>query len=610
MFKKSSSVSRSVVARSPINSIAYKSTATVSRGDVPSLYLDFTSGTLDSKITFTRNSLASYIGIDGIFKNAANNEPRFSYDPAIVLAQNLVHNSANMTGFVVNSAGTITAQQVGTGTDSFGTYGDFRFFGTSTSNAYPAIRVVSSIDIVKGMSLASSCLVQIVSGSSPKPINFVQQELNNSGTYIRGLGTANINLSATTPTRYTIANQTAQDVATTKGCILITPSVYSAGDVVDVTIRVWLPQANYGTTLAAYTPTFGTPTTQCAAKGLLIEEQRSNLLLWSRDLSNAAWGKTDVTILQNQTGIDGIANSASFVTEGNAGTSSITQSATIPGNATVTYSRVLRRGSADWVRIAAANLANNGCAGWFNIATGVRGTVSAIGTGSGVSSTITNMGKGWFRCTITFTLPDAGTSINTNLYAVNADNSVLRVPNATYGADFAQLEVGASATSIIATTTASATRITDVAKMTGTNFSSWYNPLQSTFVVRANTDSITSQRGVISVNNTGINDKYDIRYRSPQSIGSLSGAGIWTLGSSVFDNNFHKIAVSIEAGSQISTLDAGTVFSATAPTLPPVNQLQIGGLDNGTGQQLNGHIQQIVYYPIKVSATKLTSLTI
>lgn len=47
----------------------------------PTLNLDFTKGILDSRITFTRNSTATYFGSDGLLKTAGINQPRFDYDP-------------------------------------------------------------------------------------------------------------------------------------------------------------------------------------------------------------------------------------------------------------------------------------------------------------------------------------------------------------------------------------------------------------------------------------------------------------------------------------------------------------------------------------------------
>ena len=48
----------------------------------PSVSLDFeNSKTLDPRITFTRSSVGTYVGADGLIKTAAADEPRFNHDP-------------------------------------------------------------------------------------------------------------------------------------------------------------------------------------------------------------------------------------------------------------------------------------------------------------------------------------------------------------------------------------------------------------------------------------------------------------------------------------------------------------------------------------------------
>lgn len=54
--------------------------------------------------------------------------------------------------------------------------------------------------------------------------------------------------------------------------------------------------------------------TTLATKGFLIEALSSNEILHSRDFTNASWVKVNVTAAITQTGIDGIANSASLLT--------------------------------------------------------------------------------------------------------------------------------------------------------------------------------------------------------------------------------------------------------------------------------------------------------
>lgn len=59
-------------------------------GAAPSLNLDFTSGVLDSRITFTRASTATYFDSTGTMQTAGNNVARFDYDPVLLQMRGLL----------------------------------------------------------------------------------------------------------------------------------------------------------------------------------------------------------------------------------------------------------------------------------------------------------------------------------------------------------------------------------------------------------------------------------------------------------------------------------------------------------------------------------------
>ncbi len=81
-------------------------------------------------------------------------------------------------------------------------------------------------------------------------------------------------------------------------------------------VYVWGGMINSGPVLADYIKT----TTDFAANpriesgGYLSEGTRSNHLLWSRDLTNVAWTKTNMSTSKTGTGYDGQANSATILT--------------------------------------------------------------------------------------------------------------------------------------------------------------------------------------------------------------------------------------------------------------------------------------------------------
>ena len=59
-------------------------------GDGSTLSLDFTTGALDSRLTFTRSTTGTYINSSGYVTSAAINAPRFDYDPTTLTARGLL----------------------------------------------------------------------------------------------------------------------------------------------------------------------------------------------------------------------------------------------------------------------------------------------------------------------------------------------------------------------------------------------------------------------------------------------------------------------------------------------------------------------------------------
>ena len=138
------------------------------------------------------------------------------------------------------------------------------------------------------------------------------------------------------------------------------PKIYVAEANNDVTFAganttdglfIYRAQLNLGSSALTYIPTttaavYSLPIdhnpTTFEPLGVLIEEQRTNLCLYSDDFTNAAWVKTNLTAAKTATGPDGVTNSASTLTA-TAANATARQDVTSASAARITSMFVKRR---------------------------------------------------------------------------------------------------------------------------------------------------------------------------------------------------------------------------------------------------------------------------
>jgi hypothetical protein len=159
-------------------------------------------------------------------------------------------------------------------------------------------------------------------------------------------------------------------------------------------------------------------------RGVLIEGSRTNLALWSRDFTNAAWVKVNATAALNQVGVDGTANSAS----------SLTATAGLGTTLQTVISLSAARAATCYVK----RITGTGTIEFTSDGVSYTNITSSLSTGS------------WFRALVTGTItnPVIGFRITTSGDAI--------------AVDFAGLESATFPSSPIVTTTASATRAADI----------------------------------------------------------------------------------------------------------------------------------------------------
>lgn len=338
-------------------------------------------------------------------------------------------------------------------------------------------------------------------------------------------------------------------------------------------------------TVAANQPRFDYDPVTGECKGLLIEESRQNLLTYSNDFSNAAWiNSTLFFSYNNVTGLDGITSASTFTANSTSSLNELYQNFICTASTTYTFSFYVKLGTlpASSYKIAVYN--NTG----------------ASFIASDVVPTQTLSSNSWTRVSYTFTTPAGCVSARVYPYR----NAVFVQNNGTFYLWGTQVEQGAFSTSYIPTSGSTVTRSADLAEMTGTNFSSWYNPDEGTLFANAlSTTNSTLPTGIAALNNSGdsTNNRVDLRYYQSGNSqvvfnGVNSGGSQLSLisGFSLTNPKFIVSYASQNVNFAVNALLISSMSSAFIPS-PLVNRLLIGTFDVGNTYYLNGTISRLTY---------------
>ncbi|MFZ9922643.1 MAG: phage head spike fiber domain-containing protein, partial [Candidatus Nanopelagicaceae bacterium] len=340
-----------------------------------------------------------------------------------------------------------------------------------------------------------------------------------------------------------------------------------------------------------------------AARGLLIEEQRTNLVFPSEDFASP-WSIYNATRVADAGTAPNGTLTADRIESSGAG---IFRAGVGVVNATAyTYSVFLKHVSGTGIisnigfeRFGAVPLPGSSS---FNLLTG-----TVISNGAQVTaSSITAFGNGWYRMSVTVTSTDVTTTLIN--YAPAGDQFLM------WGA---QLEQGAFSTSYIPTTTTALTRAADVASMTGANFSDWYNQVEGTTYVEASTlPSVTAAALTHAISDGTFNQSIYGNFNAGNlyvganvlnsGVNQASGIGSFSITAST---NTTKDAFAYKQNNFGESCNGATPKTDSTGTVPTVDRLYIGTNWAGAGNFLNGHIRSFSYYPKRLSNTALPALT-
>jgi len=161
----------------------------------------------------------------------------------------------------------------------------------------------------------------------------------------------------------------------------------------------------------------------------LIEKGRENLLLQSNQF-DTTWLQTSCSVTSGESGYDGSSNAWLLSKSGSNGR--VRQYMTSTGVRTASI--YAKEGTTSWLRIT-----YGGKTTYFDLGNGVLGNVNAI------DSTITSVGNGFYRCTLT---ANAASADYVNIYPADSDGVTSGTSGSIYIQD-AQLEQGLVATEYI-----------------------------------------------------------------------------------------------------------------------------------------------------------------
>ena len=317
--------------------------------------------------------------------------------------------------------------------------------------------------------------------------------------------------------------------------------------------------------------------------GLLVEEQRTNLLLQSEEFSAASWFKSSCSAVANQGVAPDGTISADLVTFSTT-SGTIYLNLSTAANATYVFSVWLKTQS-----------------GTFKLKLGRTNATSW--TGSTVSEELT-VSTSWQRFYLVFTTGISDTlsdviigSEGKTPYLMPATGSVL-----AWGA---QLEAGAFPTSYIPTTSSTVTRSADVADVISAAIANGVRTLYLEFRSPA-----SGTRGVVSLNDDTANERASVitSGTDPKLVvvdGGVEQANID--GGTVTANTRTRVAVRINTNDFSISVNGGTPVTDTSGTLPTVDRLMLGRTQ--AGEYLNGALARVVGWRELLADSTLQSIT-
>jgi hypothetical protein len=369
----------------------------------------------------------------------------------------------------------------------------------------------------------------------------------------------------------------------------------SALDYLPTTTRLNIPRVDYSTGTAA----------------LLLEPQRTNVMTYSEDFSNAVWSITNGAIATNTiTSPSNIISADTFTDDSTSGIHTVIRSAQW-STTQQTFSIYVKANTLTKCYVANGSTGNAVC---FDLS---NGTIEGYTVGSGnamVNASITSLSNGWYRVSATHTAT-ASQTFAFGFYKVFNSSSFLSM--ATYIGTSqsayiwgAQVEAGAYPTSYIPTTSASVTRNADTMTRSNIYTNNLITSAGGTWIVNLKNNIPITRDGVesgiyIDSLSGGFTNGINIRNAAAASRVSIS-KWIAGAGAPLYTTTTDNVKIAIKwNGTTADIFENGVkVVSATSFAITNMEFLQAFG--NASARKF---ISSIMLYPTPLSDAECINIT-
>lgn len=341
-------------------------------------------------------------------------------------------------------------------------------------------------------------------------------------------------------------------------------------------------------------------------RGLLIEEGRTNIHLHSSNLGTGYTMAGSTATTNTEAAPDGTTTADTNTGSTSAELLRNSSAITISTGVTYTYSRYVKKGNFDWVRMQVASETGltNGVRGWFDLTNGVIGNLTAHGSNwSGSDAFMQALGGSWYRVGFRFQ-----SAVATTLYAALCSasaNAATTRANIGSGAGVgtvahhwgAQVELGAGPLSLIPTAGSAATRSAEVI---ATNIeleellagAAW-SVSAKVRTVPAVTKTILGRAGAVGL---GLNS----------TPGARSSDGSTTINATGSADDDFSVALGVDATGRSLSYRGGTVTTDSTDITHATSWSRVGS--HTGGDYLNDYLERLAVWNSRLSNATLEAL--